>query len=108
TVAVDGRSPVGYVVVGQQVEPAAGHPLVVLGHDDRFTALQEGTDAAGPGRSNGVGFILGLVADEHPLVVPENDRVVRGGHQVVGHERDLAATVGAIDHVGGDAQPRHV
>ena len=59
-------------------------------------------------RLDGAGLVLGLVADQHALVVAQDDGVVRGRHEIVRHERNLAAAVRAVDHVGRNAQAGHV
>ena len=87
---------------------AAGHPLVALG-DQRV--LSPCSRPLTPRVAVGLvvcGLVLGLVADEHPFVVAQDHRVVGHRDEVVRHERNLAAAVRAIDHVGRDADAGHV
>src|SRR5262245_37224440 len=62
--------------------PAPGHPLVALGDQHGLVALQQPADPAGRRRVDRLRLVLGLVADQHALVVAQDDRVVRHADHV--------------------------
>ena len=68
--------------VTKNMQAAAGHALVVLGHEDGFGAVHEGANAAGSIRLHYDRFVFRLIANQHAFIVSQHDSVVRGGHEV--------------------------
>ncbi len=98
------------------LEPAAGAQLVeTLGLDEHLLAIQQGSEtllsrlrallAYEPGGIRGI--VIGglLVGGDEAFKVAQDDLVVRHAEQVVGHDGDLAAAAGGVDHVGGHGIP---
>src|SRR5262249_8309193 len=108
TAAVIGRFRLGVGHGPSQVKRASSHAFVVFRDERALGPGEQRADAAGAGRLHGGRLVFRLVADQHALVIPQDDGVVGGGNEVVGHERDLAAAVRAVHDVGGNAQARHV
>ena len=52
-------------------------------------------------------FHAGL-PDHRCVTAEQDDGIVGHADDVVGHHRNLAAAVGAVDHIGRDAQAGHV
>ncbi len=79
--------------------------------DEHLLAIQQGGDtlltglgtllAMEPGGF--LGEVIGglLVGGDIALEIAQDDLVVRHADQVVGHDGDLAAPAGSVDHVGG-------
>ena len=96
-------------LLGELNLAAAGQAVDPLRDQCRLVALEQAADAARLGRlARGRGRVFGLVPDQHPLVVAQDRRTVGHAHEVVGHERNLAAAVRAIDDVGRDGDAGHV
>ena len=87
---------------------ASGKAFGVLRHNGRSGPLQESAYPTGRRGLDGGGTVLGLVADNESFIVTQNHGVIRCRDQVIGHKRYLAATMRAINHIGGNAKARHM
>src|SRR5687767_488983 len=101
-VAALGRLLRGALVL--QILTATLHPLALFRHDGGRRLLDQLADTAVDRRTSRERLVLGLIANQHPLVIAKDHAVVGGGDQIVRQEWNLAAAVWRVDTISGNRQ----